>query len=157
MNSSTISFLAGVLIAFAPVGQAQEATITVQADQVLHQVSPYLTGACIEDVNHEVYGGIYSQMIFGESLAEPAPPPPLKGSTVGGVSGMWSALQRGSAQGQCSVETTNPFVGTQSQRITFTSGAGEIGIANQGLNRWGMSFVGGSPYEGCLDVRADAP
>ncbi|HOZ47327.1 MAG TPA: hypothetical protein PLO37_04670 [Candidatus Hydrogenedentes bacterium] len=29
------------------------------------------TGACVEDVNHEIYGGLYRQMIFGESLQEP--------------------------------------------------------------------------------------
>ncbi len=43
----------------APVGlQSQEARIEVQADQVLHPVSRFLTGACLEDLNHEVYGGI---------------------------------------------------------------------------------------------------
>lgn len=54
----------------AASGQAQEAvpTIVVDASQVLHRVSNYLTGACIEDVNHEIYGGIDSQMLFGESL-----------------------------------------------------------------------------------------
>ena len=52
-------------------GTAQEASIVVHADQTVHRISPYLTGACIEDVNHEVYGGIDSQMIFGESFANP--------------------------------------------------------------------------------------
>ena len=51
--------------------RAGETRITVQADQVLHPVSRFLTGACIEDVNHEIYGGLYSQMVFGES-ASPA-------------------------------------------------------------------------------------
>jgi len=306
--------------------KAQEATITIHADQVLHTNSPYLTGACIEDVNHEIYGGLYSQMIFGESFQEPASPStPLVGFTAyggswlptngilqaaagsgpklvynglnqssgdvsvqlwfssdaggnaglilqvsqagvgadvfngyeislapagylvlgrhvqnftslsqvscsvpigqwvtlevqytnaslnilvnsnsilqytdtqqpltsgqvglrtwqqdvlfrnlfinatnipflvatngltGSISGMWSPVSTGSAVGQCLVETTNVFVGTQSQVLTFTSGAGAIGQANQGLNRWGMNFVGGSPYTGILDMRADAP
>ncbi|MGM9647736.1 MAG: PA14 domain-containing protein [Eubacteriales bacterium] len=35
-------------------------------------VSDYLIGACMEDVNHELYGGIWSQMIFGEKFAEPS-------------------------------------------------------------------------------------
>jgi Alpha-L-arabinofuranosidase C-terminal domain len=152
MNSTLIFLLTGVLSAFVAWGQTQDATITVEADHVLHPVSRYLTGACIEDVNHEVYGGIYSQMIFGESFQEP----PAKG-VAGGVSGMWSASDTVSAEGRCSLETSNPFVGKQSQRITFTSGAGQIGIANRGLNRWGLSYVEGKPYEGCLDVRADAP
>src|SRR5262249_52201630 len=58
---------ATVLVALASLvgAQAQQARITVHADQVLHPVSRYLTGACLEDVNHEVYGGLYSQMIFG--------------------------------------------------------------------------------------------
>ncbi len=51
------------------------AKITVNADNVLQNVSPYMRGTCIEDVNHEVYGGIYSQMIFGESFQEPPDPP----------------------------------------------------------------------------------
>jgi hypothetical protein len=46
--------------------------IEVKADHVLHTVSRLLTGACIEDVNHEIYGGIDSQMIFGESFQERA-------------------------------------------------------------------------------------
>lgn len=49
----------------------QEAVIHIDAAKVLGPISPYLTGACIEDVNHEIYGGIYSQMIFGESFQEP--------------------------------------------------------------------------------------
>jgi hypothetical protein len=28
-------------------------------------------GSCIEDVNHEIYGGLYAQRIFGESFEEP--------------------------------------------------------------------------------------
>jgi hypothetical protein len=306
--------------------KAQEATITIHADQVLHTNSPYLTGACIEDVNHEIYGGLYSQMIFGESFQEPASPStPLAGFTsyggswlptngvlqaaagsgpklvfdgfngssgdvsvqlwfssdaggnaglilqvgqaavgadafngyeislapagylvlgrhvqnftslsqvscsvpigqwitlevqytnaslnilvnsnsilqytdmqqpltsgqvglrtwqqdaqfqnlfinatnilfqaasnglTGSVSGMWDPVVTGIASGQCSLETTNVFVGTQSQVLTFTSGAGAIGLANQGLDRWGMNFVGGNLYTGTLDVQADAP
>ena len=324
-NSLTIYYLSGILSAFLAVGQAQEATITVQANHVLHSISPYLTGACLEDVNHEVYGGLYSQMIFGESFQEPAPAEPLSGFTKyggtwlvtngdllsvngtgpklmdnnvsqssgdikvqvqftankggdagvifqvsqpgvgadvftgyevslapagyvvlgrhrqdwepisqvscavptgqwnklevqytnasinvmvngssliqytdtqypltsgqvglrnyqqdaqfqdfqinganipfvydasnwpGAVSGMWTPMVTGSASGQCSLESSNVFVGTQSQRITFTSGAGEFGVANQGLNHWGMNFVAGNEYDGCLDVRADTP
>ena len=75
---------------------AQDATISIRADRVLHRVTPYLTGACIEDVNHEVYGGIDSQLIFGESFAEPAPQPPLKGFDVFG--GKWTLGEGGSVR-----------------------------------------------------------
>jgi hypothetical protein len=335
VNKLNVFFAAIFLGAVFVSAQAQNATITVYANQVVHQVSRHLTGACLEDVNHEIYGGIYSQMVFGESFAEPAPPRELAGfkmfggswtveddqtlqasggdgpkiicddpafnvgqasvemlfkdntggnaglivrvsdagkgpdafngyeislepsgnlvlgrhrhdwepirrvpcevplnswvnltvlmtenalsilvngklitryqddqhllttGTVGlrtwqqnasfrnlivksgdksgdifrpyhfayadnrlyagSVSGMWAGVATGSVVGQCSLETSNPFVGTQSQRITFTRGAGALGVANQGLNRWGLNFVAGKEYDGCLDIRADAP
>ena len=69
--------LAAVLATGA--GPDDPVTIHVDASRVLHRVSPWLYGACIEDVNHEIYGGIYSQMIFGESFQEPARPRPAHG------------------------------------------------------------------------------
>ncbi len=43
----------------------------IQLDKLSGAVSPMLLGACMEDVNHELYGGIWSQMIFGEALEKP--------------------------------------------------------------------------------------
>ena len=304
-------------------------TIRVEAGTADRPVSRYLTGACIEDVNHEIYGGLYSQMIFGESFQEPprsepvrgfvaldglwsvkdgeliggdgpgpkllstAPPmtsgeagvdvyfpgggagnaglivqvdkagagadnfdgyevsidvmrklvtlsrhhhnwkplkevpcdltadrwialsakitgriiavnvngktliqfedtePPLRAGGIGLrdwqrgaryrhlwrdpgtgrvdlpfeasagepslLSGMWRPVRRGTAQLKLSLETNHPFVGMQSQRIEFTGGEGESGIENQGLNRQGMAFVAGKPYDGHVWVRSDKP
>ncbi len=53
--------------------------IRVDPTKITGNVSDYLIGACMEDVNHELYGGIWSQMIFGERFAEPA-----EGSTLTG-------------------------------------------------------------------------
>lgn len=96
MNKHGILHLLGTLIAFSVNGQTNQAAITIQADQKLHSVSRYLSGACLEDVNHEVYGGLYSQMIFGESFAEPAPQLPLKGFSVFG--GKWTLEDGGSVR-----------------------------------------------------------
>ena len=74
------------LTAFHPLA-AQDARIEVDASLQGHTASRWLTGACIEDVNHEVYGGIYSQMVFGESFQEPAPTVPPHGFTAHG--GSW--------------------------------------------------------------------
>ncbi|HVA48102.1 MAG TPA: alpha-L-arabinofuranosidase C-terminal domain-containing protein [Pirellulales bacterium] len=70
------------MIEFASPAAGQEAIVQVDAAQVLGPVSRYLTGACIEDVNHEIYGGIYSQMVFGESFQEPSPESPVRGFKV---------------------------------------------------------------------------
>ncbi|MBO0698424.1 MAG: DUF1080 domain-containing protein [Zavarzinella sp.] len=306
---------------------ADPALIRVDAGREVSRVSRHMTGACLEDVNHEVYGGLYSQMIFGESFQEPPTPPPIKGFTayggrwevadgvasveagpgpklisdhapftdgqvgadvflpgkargvaglvlavrdpavgadrftgyevsvsndpgfvllgrhrqnweplkrvpytipadrwvslavrrqgptleilmdgksvltyedrdhpleagaVGlrpfdrparfrnlwvqtndkptplpfvaepawetGVSGLWRGLRTGTANGSFAIEARDPFIGKQSQRITFDRGEGEVGVENRGLNRWGMSFVAGKPYEGFVWARAD--
>ncbi len=144
---ATASLLVFLAISAA---SAEEAVIRVDATKVLHRLSPYLTGACIEDVNHEVYGGIDSQMVFGESFQEPCP-------GDDNLSGMWRPLQTGTALGRFAFEKRRPFVGGQSQRITFVRGKGEIGIENKGLKRWGMFFQAGKPYQGRLWCKTDKP
>ncbi len=129
--------------------QAQDSVIQVQADKLLHPVSRFLGGACIEDVNHEIYGGLYSQMVFGESFQEP--------EKVPGLSGMWRGWSRGDAKGRFAITADRPFVGCQSQQLVFESGSGEWGVENQGLNRWGMNVVAGRPYDGIVWARADKP
>jgi len=140
--------LSAITLALAAACAAQD--IKIDAGDIVHPVSPYLTGACIEDVNHEIYGGIYSQMIFGESFQEPD-------KSSNGVSGMWSAVRSDGVSGGFSIDREDPFVGAQSQEITFHGGAGKIGVANSGLNRWGMYFSQGKPYEGSVWARAEKP
>ena len=120
MNNQTglikaAAILAGILSVLTTIGQAKGATITVDADQVLHTNSPYLTGACIEDVNHEIYGGIDSQMIFGESFAEPATQLPLKGFKA--YEGRWTLADDGSVQG----------VGSNGSKIVWDGSAFSVG------------------------------
>ncbi len=320
--------IARFMLALATLGavpvRAGEVTIQVHVGQIEHSVSRYLTGACLEDVNHEVYGGIDSQMIFGESFQEPARPAPLQNFSVfggnwtpagpevqvtggdgpklvrdgpvlmdgaasvevcfadagagnaglmvkvsqagagrdafngyevalepsghlvlgrhrqnweplrrvdcavpanqwiqlevqcrsnslvvrvndqrvltyldnehplapgtiglrawqhearfrnlcmeeageirrltfepvagsGGVSGPWRAVQRGGATGGYALDPQHPWVGNQSQRITFLRGTGSLGIENQGLNRRGLGLQAGKPYEGWVWVRS---
>jgi alpha-L-arabinofuranosidase len=147
-----------VLLAAVPcwaAGHAPDARITVHADQCLGHVSRYLTGACLEDVNHEIYGGIYSQMIFGESFQEPSPDG--KEGNFGAISRMWSGIRRGTAAGRFAITSDRPFVGVQAQHMSFVSGEGQWGVENQGLNRWGMNFAAGKPYEGYVWARAKRP
>jgi hypothetical protein len=144
-----------LLVVVAAHRQAAAITINVQADHVVGPVSRLLTGACIEDVNHEIYGGIYSQMIFGESFQEPAPSLPTQTETGPDISGMWRPLRRGTATGRFVIVTEQPFAGRQSQQVTFDSGQGEWDLANQGLNHCGISFLAGKSYEGYVWARAE--
>ncbi|HXE54153.1 MAG TPA: family 16 glycoside hydrolase [Tepidisphaeraceae bacterium] len=317
-----------VLSGLAVGALGQDVTIRVDASRPGHPISRYLTGACIEDVNHEIYGGLYSQMIFGESFQEPAPAVPVKnfsamggewklqdgqlhggqgsgpllvstapptvvgkagvelylpgqaggnaglvvrlsrpapgaddfdgyevsidvarnllivgrhqhnfrllkeatcdvaadrwislcvkvtqqtiealvdgksvvrvedphplppgtialrqwqrpavyrnlwvetgegrtklpfeaaGTTPPAVSGMWRPVQTGTARLEASIEKDHPFVGAQSQRMTFVGGQGDAGIENEGLNHSGLAFHKDKPYDGYLWLRAKQP
>jgi alpha-L-arabinofuranosidase len=121
-------FLPGTLAAAAPVG------IRVDAAKVQGPVSRLLTGACIEDVNHEIYGGIYSQMIFGESFQEPAPTVAPAGFRAYG--GAWRVEEGGSLQaaagdGPLLVAEQPAFAdGEVSVELWFPDpGAGNAGLA----------------------------
>jgi hypothetical protein len=83
--ASCSALLCGLLAGAA--GAAEEAEIRVELSGPALPVTRTMTGACIEDVNHEIYGGLDSQLLFGESFQEPAPPPPLKDVEVFG--GQW--------------------------------------------------------------------
>jgi hypothetical protein len=69
---------------------------------------------------------------------------------------MWRGFCHGAAEAEFSLEKAGAFTGNQSQRISFKSGTGEVGIENQSLNRWGMNIAGGKRYEGYVWVRAEA-
>lgn len=67
--------------------------IHVDASQVAGHITPWMYGSCIEDVNHEIYGGLYDQKIFGESFEEPTPPASFEGWTAYG--GLWKPDGKG--------------------------------------------------------------
>ena len=68
--------------------QGDEVVVKVDAAKVEQNITPYLYGSCIEDVNHEIYGGLYDQKIFGESFEEPVPNPLFDNFDV--YDGKWS-------------------------------------------------------------------
>ncbi|MDA1178652.1 MAG: DUF1080 domain-containing protein, partial [Planctomycetota bacterium] len=78
------------LISGGAVAQGETSVIQVDTSQITGPASRFLSGACLEDVNHEIYGGLYSQMIFGESFQEPEPPPAIVGFQSYG--GDWKTL-----------------------------------------------------------------
>lgn len=67
------------LILTATTALAQGLKLELHPDKVLNPITPLLYGAGMEDVNHEIYGGLYSQRIFGESFEEGILPEEIKG------------------------------------------------------------------------------
>ena len=52
--------------------RAAQNHITIDAADIRNTIPPTMFGTCMEDVNHEIYGGLYAQLIMGESFEEPA-------------------------------------------------------------------------------------
>ena len=71
--------LAAIIVAMAV--HAQGIKLEIHPDKVIGNITPLLYGAGMEDVNHEIYGGVYSQRIFGESFEEGIKPEGFKGLT----------------------------------------------------------------------------
>jgi len=207
-------------VAAAAGGAARGATIHVQADKILHGVTPRMIGVNLEDLNYQCYGGLYSQLLYGENFEEhmdsdilgltgkdrlqvfveeneqggielwgfrgagwdhnivrrilglPADksnrpvgagelPPDKRKLLIERATGdeqvsrHWCKVQRATAKGTFQFERQRSFNGRQSQRITFVSGDGEIGMDNAGVNRWGIHLLAGKTYEGLLRIRAE--
>ena len=83
--TSVLAMVASMALGAAP---AEDSTLKVDAAKVVNRVTPLMYGSCIEDVNHEIYGGLYAQMIFGESFEEPPRGPGVAGWKAFG--GQWS-------------------------------------------------------------------
>lgn len=75
-------------------------------------------------------------------------------TTAPQVSREWRGFQTGGARAEYRFERNAPYLGHQSQRITFAGGTGEAGIDNAGLNRLGINLVAGKVYEGSVRIQA---
>ena len=140
--------LPAALVIVSKKSFSQGARIVIDASHVLNRINHTMYGSCIEDVNHEIYGGLYDQRLYGESFEEP-PRQPITDSTHI-VSGMWDALQHGARGSALLLDSTNAFNGKQAQVIQHAETPGVIVVANRGLNRWGISVRKGQSFTGRL-------
>lgn len=121
-------FIIGMLVCWAAV--ADNGYIRVDEGKVLNRITPLLNGSCLEDVNHEVYGGLYSQRIFGEGFEEPA--------SENGISAQWRADVPHGAEATFAQLGEGAYNGGFCQSFSKLSGRGRVGIRNGGLNGWGI-------------------
>ena len=56
---------------------AEEASITMHTNDILHERPTSLIGGNIEDLNFQLYGGLYSQLLHGECFEEHVDPTEL--------------------------------------------------------------------------------
>lgn len=137
---------------------ASPPTVTIAVDAAAPPTATAtaaLSGIGIEDANHQLYGGLYSQMVFGESFEEPAGPDGASGSApwlVFAIDGCFGTSQGPTwrtVSGAPSVVADPPaFTGNASQRLP-----GGAAVENGGLLGAGMWWEAGKSYEGSVYVR----
>jgi len=130
---------------------ADQNPVTIDAATVENRLSKNIYGACIEDVNHEVYGGLFDQKIFGGSFEENYQKTAFDGKVT--QSGMWDIFHENNTA-QFSLDSVNAFNGKYAQKIIYTGGNGKAGLINGGLNRWGIAVQSGKTYQGRIYLRS---
>lgn len=150
MNRSLCSAAAGfVTLAAASLSAgAAPVSITVDATQPGHAVSPTLWGLFFEDINLSADGGLYGELIRNRSFEDADKPE------------SWTLVTRG-GEGRISVTDEQPMTDNpgkshnrRSLRIDLTkAGNGTaVGVSNAGY--WGVPVKAGEDYRLSLAARA---
>lgn len=141
----------GLLFAACSGSGANE--IFVDATRVESHITPYLYASCMEDVNHEIYGGLYAQQIFGESFEEPKPSPVFTSFTP--FDGAWAAdkdIVFVNAAGGAKLISNNIEMsrGSAQTYVKFHGNGGETAGLLINVTEPGMGSDNFNGYEICL-------
>ena len=113
--------------------------ISVDAGKVKAEIPRTLYGTGLEDVNHEIYGGLDAQRLYDESFEETEPAqliavdPTVNGSSGKACGRQWTALTGGG--GLEFQDAAQKHLGRRAQ-VLMPNG-GFAGVWNAGLNGWG--------------------
>ena len=126
--------------------------VTVDLGSVKAEVPRTIYGTGLEDVNHEIYGGLDAQRLYGESFEEPAlPPGPRPIDVRRETSGCWEAKVWPS--GELIHDRSVAHWGRASQ-LLVPNGTGAA-VLNSGLGNAGISVVRGRRMRGVIYARGE--
>jgi alpha-N-arabinofuranosidase len=128
--------------------QAPTATLEIQTDQPVAQVSPTLYGLMTEEINYSYDGGLYAELVNGRAI----------GNHWGALE-HWVAVTQGNAQATIEVDTSNgPSTALpRSLKVTIRqAGSGEeAGVQNDGF--WGIPVRPDTTYQASFYAKAASP
>ncbi|HEY9508262.1 MAG TPA: alpha-L-arabinofuranosidase C-terminal domain-containing protein [Verrucomicrobiae bacterium] len=129
-------FLVFGLAAFTTAVEAQNATITLQANTPGVAISSNLFGIFFEEINSAGDGGIYAELIRNRSFEDSTNGLPF-----------WSFVSDGTAIGQMALDDSLPLspANPHSLKLAFGVGNGRVGAANSGY--WGIPLTAGATYK----------
>lgn len=78
---------------------------------------------------------------------------PVKLKRDEAVSYNWDVVSSGNVQGSWALDSLSAFNGSNAQMVSITGGVGRTGIANRGLNRWGIFVDKGKTLQGRLYLK----
>ncbi len=135
LKSPLALFGALTVLAAGSTPAQSTATITIQADQPGHAVSPTLWGVFFEDINLSADGGIYPEMIRNRSFEDAETPE------------NWKLAGKGAA----TIDSSKPLNAYNRHSLRVKTD-GAFTLENEGY--WGMNIVQGDSYTLKLATRA---
>ena len=123
------------ILASSPSPAQSTATITIQADQPGHAVSPTLWGVFFEDINLSADGGIYPELVRNRSFEDAEMPE------------NWKLAGKGTA----TIDSSKPLNAFNRHSLRLKVD-GAFTLENEGY--WGMNIVKGDSYTFKLAARA---
>src|SRR5438270_13025444 len=148
MKTSRAGALLSALLLIAAAATAQRpATLEIDAQRTIAQVSPTLYGLMTEEINHSYDGGLYPELIRNRAFMD----------NSYGPHG-WVLLEQGTARASMDLDkTTGPSDAIpRSLKVTIQSAdaSNQAGVANTGY--WGMAVRGNQSYQCSFYAKADA-
>jgi alpha-N-arabinofuranosidase len=146
-KSTTENLLFSALLLLPAAASAQQpATLDIDAQKPIAQVSPTLYGLMTEEINHSYDGGLYPELIRNRAFMD----------NSYGPHG-WVLVEQGSAQASMAIDkNTGPSAAIpRSLKIAIQSAdaQNQAGVANTGY--WGMAVRGNASYPCSFYAKAD--
>ena len=161
---STLLLLGGLLA--APVNAAPHATISINAAGPGRAENPRMWGLFIENICHDVDGGLYAQMIQNPDFKNDVPPADCKvanGKWIspdghshnpprGGPLLAWKSMHPPGTTVQMKIQSAQPLSTSHRLSLRVIVSGGAAGVANTGY--WGMPLHTGKTYQVSFYARA---
>src|ERR1700744_4686705 len=138
--------LSGLLLITAAVPAQQPATLDIDAQKPIAQVSPTLYGLMTEEINHSYDGGLYPELIRNRAFMDASYGPHG-----------WVLLEQGNAQAGMELDNSAGPSAAISRSLKISvqraDASNQAGVVNTGY--WGMAVRANETYQFSFYAKSD--